>query len=471
MAESTTQLGIDTTDRGGTAAPRTFFAVLAPENNSGVLGLGRVTLDGTTLAVDVVADGLTPGEAHPFHIHGFPDGRIERLSLVTDDADRDGFVETAEAEPVAYGPVLLPLTVPGGDAAEFPTADATGTISFSQRLELDPADPEDAALLGRLQGRVLQFHGLALPAAEDTEAGTDDGAGREHDGAGAGGDATGTMTAYDPLMPVAQAALLPLPKGVDVNLAMLAEADAATFLARAEAVLAALMPYALDPEGKGPAAPEPEARPGADTVLALLAPSNNSGAFGAAAVSIDEAAGTLTVRLVAEGLTPDAVHGAHIHGFASDVRSLLPNIALDADGDGFVEDQEGEEVVGPVILALTADGSISDAALTAPFPRADAEGSVVLEQRYAFDLADPAQAAIFEELTDRLAGREVQLHGLELPEGEGDGTEGEVDGQAGYIPQLPVANGILLPVGEDQVSRDLVAIAGTLFGNDLAFGV
>jgi Cu/Zn superoxide dismutase len=450
VTESTTQVGTDTTDRGGTAAPRTFFAVLAPENNSGVLGLGRVTLDGATLAVDVVAGGLTPGEAHPFHIHGFPDGRIERLSLATDDADRDGFVETAEAEPVAYGPVLLPLTVPGGDAAEFPTADAAGTISFSHRFELDPADPEDAALLERLQGRVLQFHGLALPPTEGAQR---------------------TAAAYDPLMPVAQAALLPLPEDAAANLAALAEADAATFLGRAEAVLAALMPYALDPEGKSPTAPEPEARPGADTVLALLAPSNNSGAFGAAAVSIDEAAGTLAVRLVAEGLTPDAVHGAHIHGFASDARSLLPNITLDADGDGFVEDQEGEEVVGPVILALTADGLISDAALTAPFPRADAGGSVVLEQRYAFDLADPAQAAIFEELTDRLAGREVQLHGLELPEGEGDGTEGEMDGQAGYIPQLPVANGILLPVGEAQFSRDLVAIAGTLFGNDLAFGV
>ncbi len=66
----------------------------------------------------------------------------------------------------------------------------------------------------------------------------------------------------------------------------------------------ALLPYSLDPTGQGPAAPEPE-QPESDDYLALIAPSNNSGVFGAAAVHIDEAAGSLTVRLVAEGLTPE----------------------------------------------------------------------------------------------------------------------------------------------------------------------
>jgi hypothetical protein len=50
-----------------------------------------------------------------------------------------------------------------------------------------------------------------------------------------------------------------------------------------------------------------------------------------------------------------------------------------------IEDQEGEKVVGPVILALTQDGSISDAELTANFPKADADGVVRLHETYSFD--------------------------------------------------------------------------------------
>src|SRR5215218_1508479 len=48
----------------------TFVAPLIPANNSGATGFARLVLEGTTLTVDAVATGLTPGEAHPFHIHG-----------------------------------------------------------------------------------------------------------------------------------------------------------------------------------------------------------------------------------------------------------------------------------------------------------------------------------------------------------------------------------------------------------------
>ena len=61
----------------------------------------------------------------------------------------------------------------------------------------------------------------------------------------------------------------------------------------------------------------------------------------------------------------------------------------------------------PVILALTEDGTISNASTGLDFPNADASGAFRLSRTYDFDENDPAQAAIYKELTDRLAGRGI----------------------------------------------------------------
>lgn len=170
----------------------------------------------------------------------------------------------------------------------------------------------------------------------------------------------------------------------------------------------------------------------------------------------------MTVELSTTGLTPGLEHASHIHGFANDSPSLLPNCRLDADRDGFVEDREGAPVVAPVILALTEDGAVSSASTGLDFPNADASGNLRLAQTHDFDETDPAQAAIFKELTDRLAGREVQVHGPFLPATEGGGTGGEVNGTAGCKATLPVANGVLLPVTDAQAAQDLAALGRSL---------
>ena len=66
-----------------------------------------------------------------------------------------------------------------------------------------------------------------------------------------------------------------------------------------------------------------------------------------------------------------------------------------------------------------------------------------------FDLSDPGQLAIFEELRDRLTGRELQIHGLEVAPGTGAGTPNEINGTGGYRAPLPVANGVVLSVDEN----------------------
>jgi hypothetical protein len=225
-----------------------------------------------------------------------------------------------------------------------------------------------------------------------------------------------------------------------------------------------LQPYTLNAAGTDPVAPEPAGvldAPQTDTFVSLLQPANDSGVYGAAEIKFDEAAGIITVELAAFGLTPDVAHAAHIHGFSDDRPSLLPNPSLDRDGDGFVEDQEGEAVVGPVILALTTDGQVTDAIRAAAFPLADANGDLLLSETYRFDLSDPGQLAIFEELRDRLTGRELQIHGLEVAPGTGAGTPNEINGTGGYRAPLPVANGIVLPVDES-ASGDVAAAVGLL---------
>ena len=125
-----------------------------------------------------------------------------------------------------------------------------------------------------------------------------------------------------------------------------------------------------------------------------------------------------------------------------------------------MEDQEGERVTGPAILSLTSDGSITSDPHAPNFASADANGNLHLQQSYHFNAADPAQQAIFNDLSNQLTGREVQIHGLTTAT-QGAGTTGEVDGTPGYKADLPVADGILLPT-TDAAGQDIASLAQVL---------
>lgn len=486
-----------------------FLGLLTGANNSGVEGLALVTLNGVTLHVDMAGSGLTPSQVHQAHIHGLTTGAgtgsgpatggggtgtgpgtgaesgagTERLAVIGDDTNADGLVQTAEAVAVAGQP-LLDLTTSGtndhgaGTATDFPSADANGHVQLTQNYQLDPAQANDAALLSRLDGRIMELHGLNLPGTSQTP------------GAAA--------TTYDPTLPVAQAELFGVQSttggtsgtgtttgtgttgtgttgtgttGTDTTGTGTTgttpgfdwlHADSASFLQHANAVLNALAPYTLKPDGSGPLAPQPTTPAGTHPTdfVALLTPENNSGALGAAAVHVDPTNTTITVDLWAHGLTPDQMHAAHIHGLPNGQPSLLPNLSLDTDHDHFVEDQEGERVTGPAILSLTSDGSITSDPHAPNFASADANGDLHLQQSYHFNAADPTQQAIFNDLSNQLTGREVQIHGLTTAT-QGAGTQGEVDGTAGYKADLPVADGILLPL-TDPAAQDIASLASLL---------
>jgi hypothetical protein len=79
---------------------------LEPVNGSGVRAVARLLLDGRRLAVDSVASGATPGQAHMQHIH-LPDGDAEgRCPTRELDADGDGFVSLEESVSVYGAPAV-----------------------------------------------------------------------------------------------------------------------------------------------------------------------------------------------------------------------------------------------------------------------------------------------------------------------------------------------------------------------------
>lgn len=109
-----------------------------------------------------------------------------------------------------------------------------------------------------------------------------------------------------------------------------------------------------------------------------LAPQNNTGATGVVEVVVN--AESLTVRVEAQGLLPDAPHAQVLVGFSSDDRdSTCPTGAADLSGDGVITATEAQTVSGPVLVGLLPRTD------EASSPRADGDGRL----RYArtFSLA------------------------------------------------------------------------------------
>ncbi len=169
---------------------------------------------------------------------------------------------------------------------------------------------------------------------------------------------------------------------------------------------------------------------------------------------------TIRVKMLVTGVEdiaaiPGAGHVAHIHGqFAANeglpagqqtdgpffegeggtaVPSIVPSLADDGDGDGFLNFFEGLPSYGPVVLnlgsqavadntTLSPDGVpplinainfLSDNGLTAAdvFPTGEVFD---IDTLYTFDMADDDARRVFNNLTP-LTTREIVVHGLTVP--------------------------------------------------------
>lgn len=189
-----------------------------------------------------------------------------------------------------------------------------------------------------------------------------------------------------------------------------------------------------------------------------LASLNNSGISGTvfAIRNGDE----LTITVIAEGTAPGQAHAQHIHGLfdanGAPVDSQTPSIFADADSDGFIEVLEGVPSYGDIILPLVAPSTTGD------FPVSDASGDLFFSYTYDLNNSD----AFFSDVTGNnyegedltpLNLREFVMHGLNIPDGYGEGTSGEVNGEGGYIPILPGASGEFSEATAEEASQLLAS--------------
>jgi hypothetical protein len=169
---------------------------------------------------------------------------------------------------------------------------------------------------------------------------------------------------------------------------------------------------------------------------------NNSDAEGSALLLRD--GDILTVLTAATGVEPGQLHVQHIHGFEDGSEAKVPTLAQDDDRDGFIELAEGLDTYGPILLNLSSP----DGGGTFPTPNGDA--FFFAEQ---YDLTDPANGELASLLLEApLENREIVLHGASVLDGHGAGTDGEIDGTAGYKVVLPIAAGEIHEAASAQVA-------------------
>ncbi|HEV2235451.1 MAG TPA: hypothetical protein VGR57_02210 [Ktedonobacterales bacterium] len=131
-----------------------YSATLTALNASGVTGTVAMALTGDEMAVTIALAGLIPNQQHMQHIHG-AHGLLATCPTAA-SANADGII-TLDAGTPAYGPVALPFE-------PTPTADASGKITWSQRLRLTS---DDVFNIVPLTQHVVLIHGLTYKGVYD----------------------------------------------------------------------------------------------------------------------------------------------------------------------------------------------------------------------------------------------------------------------------------------------------------------
>ncbi len=147
---------------------------------------------------------------------------------------------------------------------------------------------------------------------------------------------------------------------------------------------------------------------------------NGSGVMGTVLISLTGDELTLDVQL--SGLEPGD-HAWHIHGFGDGTDAMCPTMDLDENENGFIELEEGGAAYGPVIVPL---GTLT----------ADNDG--VVDTTVTVTLDDEQLNGLGEMLDNVFV-----VHGMTAD------LDGEGDGEAEFVPLLPVACGDVNEPGFD----------------------
>jgi hypothetical protein len=137
---------------GGGVTKTRYRVTLSALNNSGVIGDASLTLSGDQLTVVLHARNLEASKEHMQHIHGLASGTAT-CPTSSADTNSDGTITLQEGLPF-YGGILQNLS-------PFPTANASGNISYSETLTVS------TATLGALETRTIVLHGKTVGGSYD----------------------------------------------------------------------------------------------------------------------------------------------------------------------------------------------------------------------------------------------------------------------------------------------------------------
>ncbi|WP_432148937.1 CHRD domain-containing protein [Streptomyces sp. bgisy029] len=161
-----------------------------------------------------------------------------------------------------------------------------------------------------------------------------------------------------------------------------------------------------------------------DTYQVDLEPLNDSGATGAALVTLD---GTqLTVKIDARGLVPGQPHAQHIHGSTDGHDFRCPDKSADKDGDGIVTTAEGLPTYGDINISLTTKGDTSKESGLAVdrMPVADKDGKLTYSRTIT----------VSQDVADHFKDLHIVQHGIDR---NNDGKYDFGAGKSELDPKLP----------------------------------
>ncbi|MFR9676280.1 hypothetical protein [Streptomyces sp. TR06-5] len=152
---------------------------------------------------------------------------------------------------------------------------------------------------------------------------------------------------------------------------------------------------------------------------------SDSGASGTAFLTLD--GNDLTVKVEAEGLTPNSPHAQHLHGSTEGKDFRCPTPDADKNGDGIVSTPEGIPSYGGIMISLTTEGDTSkDSGLAVDrFPTADENG----------DLSYERTIEVSDKVAEHIKDLHIVQHGIDAND------NGKYDAEAGKSeldPSLPL---------------------------------
>ncbi|MDT0380516.1 hypothetical protein RM572_17320 [Streptomyces sp. DSM 42041] len=152
---------------------------------------------------------------------------------------------------------------------------------------------------------------------------------------------------------------------------------------------------------------------------------SDSGATGTAFLSVE--GNELTVKVEAEGMTPNAPHAQHLHGSTEGKDFACPTPDADKNGDGIVSTPEGIPSYGDIMISLTTKGDTSmDSGLAVDrMPKADGDGNLSYERTIE----------VSDDVAEHIKDLHLVQHGIDVND------NGKYDADAGKSeldPKLPL---------------------------------